>query len=529
MSLSLAQLELLQRLRQTAQKAVETRKHYAEFCREAGLDVREEIPTGIRFFFSYLFQPFQLYKRLLMRTGLPPNVHLGNYFYSATVTLEMGIWTDWDECVKYSRQVQGVSYSFMLASLAAAFIWAKPTLLSTGFVLLSIVIFFIGILLARTGSFRIFIALSIISSLITIAYALAGYSKASLLALFIGLVAIGLLARRRSSQVIAMFATLATGIFTVAMINAKIWAPLLLVGILVGSLWHSGDVLTKDDEPSPWRYILIPFGFMVLFPFLLVALQQLEFTARTGFAEALRSESVRMGGGLVVTGFALGYCRLLESLVIAVYQLVLYVLERVFGVTTIQFSPIKYNDSHFANLFLVPHLTYAYKREPTLAKKVLNYCLISPHSQFVRLWVLKKVRPDAFLSVNSANRTEARQLNDLLTSKGLSIWYYEAQLVLGQSDWERDINTAIQYAKTSLVLIGKEGAGNYQKKEIDACFREHDKRDLPVIPIFLPEAQCDYQRLINFTFIDYRRNGHGDLFGADVIERLKLAITGKRF
>ena len=50
-----------------------------------------------------------------------------------------------------------------------------------------------------------------------------------------------------------------------------------------------------------------------------------------------------------------------------------------------------------------------------------------------------------------------------------------------------------------------------------------------MIPIFLPEALCDDPRLTNFTLIDFRQSGSGDLFTNDVIQRLKFAITGKRF
>jgi len=522
--MSVAQLEVLQRLHAISEEVFRQRKNHTEFCREAGLDVRQEIPTGITFFLAYLFRPFQLNKLLFTRTGLPLAVQLKDYLNTKDNLWRLVTSVNWEECGKHGRQVVGISFSLVLLSLGAAFLETRPTFVFCGFMLFGLLIFFFAIPLTRLRTSLNYFALCIFAGLITIGYTLTGFSGPSKKVFFAGLIVMGLFARLPASRIIAAFATVAAAILTLSITGT---GTLLLLGLLIGSLWHSSDIMVTDREPSTWRYILMPCVFPVLFCLLLIGLQQLQFPGRgLGFSSATWKSA-----GLVVSGFPLGYGRLLESLVIAVYQLILYVLERVFRFTTIQFSPIKYTDSHFANIFLVPHLVYAYKREPPLAKKVLNYCLISQWSQFTRAWVLQRLRPDAFLSINSKNRHEGRQLAELLTREGLSIWYYEGQLVLGETDWERDIKAAIKYAKTSIVIIGKEGEGPYQKKEIDACFHEHSQRELPVIPILLPGAQTQDPRLINFTLLDFRlsTNVDGDLFTADVIQRLKLAISGKRF
>jgi hypothetical protein len=522
--MTLAQLELLQRLKAISQAAFQLKKKHAEFCREAGLDVKQEIPSGVAFFLAYLFRPFQLNKLLFTQTGLPLTVKLSDYLHTKDNLWSLVTSVNWKECEKHGRQVVGVSFALVLLSLGAAFLGTRPTFVFCGFMLLGLILFFFAIPLRRLRRSLNYFALSIFAGLITIGYTLTGFSGPSPKVFFGGLIVVALFARLPASRIIAAFSTVAAAILTLSMSDKGIWAPLLLLGLLIGSLWHSSDIMTTDREPSNWRYIVMPCVFIVLFYLLLTGLQQLQFPGR-GLGH---SDVTRKGAGFVITGFALGYTRLLESLVIGVYQLILYVLERVFRVTTIQFSPIKYTDSHFANIFLVPHLVYAYKREPPLAKKILNYCLISHWSQFTRWWVLQRLRPDAFLSINSKNRSEARQLADLLTKEGLSIWYYEGQLVLGETDWARDIKTAIKYAQSSVVLIGKEGLGDYQKKEIEACFEEYASRQLRVIPIFLPESQP--QVVFNdFTFLDFRLNGDGDLFTPDVIQRLKLAITGKNF
>lgn len=465
-----AEIALQRRLRDAAQRDSKVQLSYAEFCQEAGLDVNQEIPTGIAFFLSYLFQPFQLYKRLATRTGRSPAIDLSEYLYAEDVFfLNEILGVDLEECGKHARQVLGISFSLVLLSLGAAFIWTKLTLLFCGYMLLGFVTFLVAIQIGRVRGCLPFLALGLFAGLLTFGYTLAGFSKPSRAVFFGGLIVMGLFARLPVSRIIAVFATVAGAILTLSMAEVGDWRHLPFLGLLIGSLWHSADILAKDREPSHWRLILTPFVLSGLFFLLLTGLQQVQFPERA----ASFSNAALKGVGIMTFGFSLGYGRIIESLVIAVYQLILYVLERVFRVTTIQFSPIRYTDSHLANLFLVPHLVYAYKREPPIAKKILNFCLISPQSRFIRWWVLKRLRPDAFLSVNSRNRTEALQLAEMLTREGLSIWYYEGQLVLGETDWERDIKTAIKYAKTSLVLIGQEGLGDFQKQEVEACLRKN--------------------------------------------------------
>ena len=126
------------------------------------------------------------------------------------------------------------------------------------------------------------------------------------------------------------------------------------------------------------------------------------------------------------------------------------------------------------------------------------------------------------------------QLEAALTEEGLKVWYYESALVLGRNDWERDIRTAINYARAALILVGPEGYGPYQEREVDACFiecaqrKESNEGELPIIPVILPDAHIPDERLKNLTHVDVGLDKADPLFRPQVVKRLKLGITGKQ-
>lgn len=504
------------------------RQRYIEFCQEAGLKIESRNPSGISFYLSFLFQPFRLYKQLFLSAGVFPALSLS--FHLGTPGFDQSLFSiNAEESSRYVRQILAISFVTVLISLLAALIWGKPTLFFVIFVLIALAIFFLEVHLSRLRGCLNYSAVAILIALITWAYQVAlarNYligPRPAVLAL--GLILVSLSQRIASARVIALFTTIAAVILKSALVanGGKNSPVLVVIGCLLGMVWHSADILTKDEDPPWWRYIVVPIMFLVLLFILDLGFLKLQFTNQhVGSKEIVHSQS------LMLMGFLPGYSRGIESALINLYQLILYLVERLLGWSTIHLSAIKYHDAHFMNLPSIPHLLYAYRREPDQAKQVLNYCIISPNSLFVRLEVLRKLRPDAFLSLNSKNRPEGRKLAELLTQEGLSIWYDEVELILGRSNWEKEIDTAIKYAKTALILVGSEGYGSFQQHEVDACMREHKKREFHIIPLILPKALLQDDRLTQFTFVDLRNDDETMLFESSVIKRLKLGITGKR-
>ncbi|HKH46062.1 MAG TPA: toll/interleukin-1 receptor domain-containing protein [Thermoanaerobaculia bacterium] len=132
---------------------------------------------------------------------------------------------------------------------------------------------------------------------------------------------------------------------------------------------------------------------------------------------------------------------------------------------------------------------------------------------------------DVFLSHNSKDKPAVRELAETLRARGLKVWLDEWELVPGRP-WQEALEEVIETCRSSAVLVGKDGLGPWQNKEMRVCLSEFLDRDLPVIPVLLPGAPEKPTLPIflkGFTWVDLR----GGLT-EEGIDRLQWGATGKR-
>jgi len=94
---------------------------------------------------------------------------------------------------------------------------------------------------------------------------------------------------------------------------------------------------------------------------------------------------------------------------------------------------------------------------------------------------------DVFLSHNSKDKAAVRELAEALRARGLKLWLDEWELVPGRP-WQEALEEVIETTGSSVVLVGKDGIGPWQDKEMRGCLSEFADRNLPVIPVLLPDA-----------------------------------------
>jgi hypothetical protein len=133
---------------------------------------------------------------------------------------------------------------------------------------------------------------------------------------------------------------------------------------------------------------------------------------------------------------------------------------------------------------------------------------------------------DAFLSHNSNDKSEARQLKQLLESRGLTVWFDEDQLQPGLS-WQPLLEQGLQIAGSVIVAIGSAGMGPWQTEETRAAISNAQSLNRPVIPVLLPNSASAEPALGAFlrarTWVDLR-GGYSSL----QINRLVWGITGRK-
>ena len=137
----------------------------------------------------------------------------------------------------------------------------------------------------------------------------------------------------------------------------------------------------------------------------------------------------------------------------------------------------------------------------------------------------KKKRFDVFLSHNSKDKPAVRQLGEELKARGLAVWLDEWELVPGRP-WQEAIEEIVRTTCAAAVLVGKDGIGPWQDREMRGCLSEFADRRLPVIPVLLPGARKKPRLPIflkQFTWVDLR-NG----ITQDGLDRIVCDITGVR-
>jgi len=506
-------------------------------CLEAsGLGAGDKIPSGVGFWLAYLFQPFRLSFGVFAATGQFPKSNLSGFF-PAEIWQNETVGINATAARHYARQILFFAFIILSLPLGAALVWAHP--LNEFWVLIAsgLIVFFFQLFLGKLKGCVNVTALAIFIALITGGYAWifkGRFFVPSPLAFAITLAAIALAAYRASGRVVALFTTAAATLASLLFLSKGVESSLAFgaLGFVTGLVWDSADILTEGSyvltEPEGsvrwqwrWRVIIVHLIFIVLL--FLFTISALNFS----FIPLRYVEKVPFIFGPMIFGFSIGYFRFVEILAINLYQFLLYLIERFSGKVTIHHSPVMYHDAHHSILSLAPHLTLAYRREPELAMRVLHACAMAPGLSQMRKRVLRRLMPDAFLSFNSINRPAAQHLAGILKNEGLTLWYDQEKLTLGRTSWEADISMAIMHCKAAVILIGKEGYGPYQKREINFCLVMNLTKQLPIIPIFLPGAEIN-DDLKQFTFVDLRKDVISSLFTEDTIQRLKLGIMRNR-
>jgi len=132
---------------------------------------------------------------------------------------------------------------------------------------------------------------------------------------------------------------------------------------------------------------------------------------------------------------------------------------------------------------------------------------------------------DVFLSHNSKDKPAVRELAEALRARGLKVWLDEWELVPGRP-WQEALEEIIETTRSSVVLVGKDGIGPWQDKEMRGCLSEFADRNLPVILVLLPDAP-EMPRLPiflkGFTWVDLRAG-----LTEEGIDRLQWGITGEK-
>jgi len=132
---------------------------------------------------------------------------------------------------------------------------------------------------------------------------------------------------------------------------------------------------------------------------------------------------------------------------------------------------------------------------------------------------------DVFLSHNSKNISVVRDLAKALREQGIKVWFDEWELIPGQP-WREALERIIETTKSAAVLIGNDGIGPWEDREMSGCLSEFVDRKMPVIPVLLPGCRDEPKLpffLRQFTWVDLR-----DGFTKEGLTKLIWGIKGEK-
>jgi len=130
---------------------------------------------------------------------------------------------------------------------------------------------------------------------------------------------------------------------------------------------------------------------------------------------------------------------------------------------------------------------------------------------------------DVFLCHNSSDKPTVRKVAEELNRRGLSVWLDQWELIPGRP-WQEALEEIVQTIKAAAVLVGKDGIGPWQDREMRGCLSEFVDRGVPVIPVLLPGAPTKPDLPLffkQFTWVDLRTG-----LTREGIDRLQWGITG---
>ncbi len=132
---------------------------------------------------------------------------------------------------------------------------------------------------------------------------------------------------------------------------------------------------------------------------------------------------------------------------------------------------------------------------------------------------------DVFISHNSKDKTAVIALAIRLKDRGIKVWLDIWELRPGH-DWQEALEEIITNTHSAAVVVGKDGIGSWENREMRALLQEFVIRRLPVIPVLLPDCQGEPELpllLRGLTWVDLRKEGDSEAF-----DRLVWGITGEK-
>ncbi len=114
---------------------------------------------------------------------------------------------------------------------------------------------------------------------------------------------------------------------------------------------------------------------------------------------------------------------------------------------------------------------------------------------------------DVFLSHNSRDKPAVIKLAKRLKAQGLNVWLDVWELRPGQP-WQEALEHIIETTQTAAVLVGADGFGPWQSREMRGCLSEFAEHGKAVIPVLLPTCPTEVPELPFFlkqlTWVDLR-------------------------
>ncbi len=132
---------------------------------------------------------------------------------------------------------------------------------------------------------------------------------------------------------------------------------------------------------------------------------------------------------------------------------------------------------------------------------------------------------DVFLSYNRKDQAAVIALAERLKAYGLKVWLDVWELRPGHP-WQEALERIIETTRAAAVLVGTDGLGPWQDREMRGCLSEFVEHDLPVIPVLLPGCPTVPKLpffLKQFTWVDLRDGQEEEGF-----RRLVWGITGDK-
>ncbi len=130
---------------------------------------------------------------------------------------------------------------------------------------------------------------------------------------------------------------------------------------------------------------------------------------------------------------------------------------------------------------------------------------------------------DVFLSHNSKDKPTVILLAKRLEAAGVKVWLDAWELRPGHP-WQDALEEIIASTRSAAVLVGQDGIGPWENREMRALLNQFVRRGLPVIPVLLPDCpqQPELPLLLQeFTWVDCRKGKEEEGF-----HRLVWGITG---